>query len=147
MPVIFVKGDLFLSDVQTIAHGVNCKGRMGAGIAVQFKSKYPEMYKKYRNLCHKNILRPGGVYLEKETIPWVLNLATQADLGGARIEYIADCFKWIAENYENEGIKSLAMPRIGAGLGRLDWDDVKTMIYEFLDPLPVKIIIYEEYVE
>ena len=37
------KGDIFRIDgVSSYAHGCNCAGAMGKGIAVQFKSKYPE---------------------------------------------------------------------------------------------------------
>ena len=39
------KGDIFRIDgVSSYAHGCNCAGAMGKGIAVQFKSKYPDMY-------------------------------------------------------------------------------------------------------
>lgn len=36
MPLQIVRGDLFLSGAQTLAHGCNTRGRMGAGIAVAY---------------------------------------------------------------------------------------------------------------
>lgn len=35
--MIFVKGDLLTSPVQYLAHQVNCKGVMGAGLAKQMR--------------------------------------------------------------------------------------------------------------
>ncbi|MCE9385120.1 macro domain-containing protein, partial [Bacteroides fragilis] len=49
------KGDIFRIDgVSSYAHGCNCAGAMGKGIAVQFKSKYPDMYLEYKQLCKEN---------------------------------------------------------------------------------------------
>ena len=77
MPVRFVSGDLFLSRAQTLPHGVNCRGRMGAGIALDFRRRFPEMFEEYRRRCRQGTLRPGGALLWTQNDPWVLNLATQ----------------------------------------------------------------------
>ena len=39
-----VKGDLLSSDVKIRCHQVNCRGVMGAGLALQVKQKYPEAF-------------------------------------------------------------------------------------------------------
>lgn len=53
MPICFVSGDLFADEhcVQAFAHGCNCQGSMGAGIAKTFRARYPEMYEEYRRRC------------------------------------------------------------------------------------------------
>ena len=38
----YAKGDLFDTDHQIIAHGCNCRGGYGAGIAGQMAKKYPK---------------------------------------------------------------------------------------------------------
>ena len=147
MPVEYVAGDLFLSGAQALAHGCNCRGRMGAGIAVEFKRRFPEMYHEYRRRCRAGEFTPGNYYLEKATQPWVLNLATQSTKAGAQQEFIETCFHSLAERYAEEGITSIAMPRIAAGLGGLRWQDVKLLIDEILGPLPIPIHVFEEFVE
>jgi N-glycosidase YbiA len=147
MSVTYCRGDLFLSRAQALAHGVNCAGVMGAGIAVEFKSRFPAMFKEYKNRCARGDLRPGGVYLENTTVPWVLNLATQADVGSATLESVESTFRWIAKNFAHERICSIALPRIAAGLGLLDWDDVKVLIRDILDSLPIPIYVYEHFTE
>ena len=45
MVTYITKGNIFkLAGVHAYAHGCNCAGAMGRGIAVQFKERYPEMY-------------------------------------------------------------------------------------------------------
>lgn len=53
------KGDIFtLTDVTSFAHGCNCAGAMGKGIALQFRNKYPEMYLEYKELCKTGNIFP-----------------------------------------------------------------------------------------
>ncbi len=144
MTISYVRGDLFTSQAQTLAHGVNVAGRMRAGIADEFRLRFPEMYQEYRRLCHRRELLPGGVFLGKASEPWVLNLATQEDTKGARLEFVRESLLWLAANHEAEGIVSVAMPRIGAGLGALEWEDVRGVLEEILGPcdLPVTVCEY-----
>ena len=142
MPIQFLTGDIFYTGAQTIANGCNCRGRMGAGIARDIKKRLPAMYK---SLCHQNLIVPGGYYLYRESEPWILNLATQDKLGGARIEYVEECLENFTGYYEEEGTISLAIPRIAAGLGGLQWEDIKELLIEILEPLPIPIYVYEHY--
>ena len=47
----YVKGNILESDAEALVNPVNCVGVMGAGLAKQFKAKYPEMFDKYKELC------------------------------------------------------------------------------------------------
>lgn len=52
-------GDLFeQEDAEAIGHGVNCKGKMGSGIAVTFRDTFEEMHEKYVDLCPQWIVHP-----------------------------------------------------------------------------------------
>src|SRR3954454_22325644 len=53
MPIEFVSGDLFdnAHGVRAFAHGCNCQGSMGAGIAKTFRARYPAMSEVYRSRC------------------------------------------------------------------------------------------------
>ena len=147
MPIQYVTGDLFLSKAHTIAHGVNCEGKMGAGVAVEFRRFFPDMYKEYRKLCHKNILKAGSYFLWKEGTPWVLNLATQSGKRGAKIYYVENVLQCLAENCGHEGISSIALPRIASGLGGLKWGTVKSIIDTHLGELSIPVVVYENYIQ
>lgn len=145
MPVIFVRGDLFLSGAQTLGHGVNCRGKMGAGIATEFRRRFPEMFEAYREICRTGELEPGRYFLWKESTPWVLNLATQASTHGARPEFVRDALHAFARRCEAEGVTSLALPRLAAGLGGLAWEEVRAILEEAFAELPIPVHVYEEY--
>ena len=41
-------GNIFDSNAQTLVNTVNCVGVMGKGVALEFKKRYPEMFKEYQ---------------------------------------------------------------------------------------------------
>jgi O-acetyl-ADP-ribose deacetylase (regulator of RNase III) len=81
MPILFVSGDLFDNayGVRAIAHGCNCQGSMGAGIAKAIRARYPAMYEEYRRSCKADprLFNLGDCWLWKsEDRPRVFNLGT-----------------------------------------------------------------------
>jgi hypothetical protein len=56
-------GDLFLAaDVQALAYGCNCAGAMGAGIAVEFRRRWPAMFEGYWRRCRSGSFRLGDAF-------------------------------------------------------------------------------------
>ena len=55
----FVKGDIFESHCFAAVNPVNCVGVMGAGLAKQFKERYPQMFKDYKKRCDYNEMKIG----------------------------------------------------------------------------------------
>ena len=39
-----IDGDLFDTDAKFICHQVNCMGKMGSGVALQVRKKFPHVY-------------------------------------------------------------------------------------------------------
>src|SRR5579871_1100630 len=147
MSVTWTKGDLFASDLEAVAHGCNCVGAMGAGIAVEFRRRWPKMYQEYRDRCKAGKFNPGGVYMyATKTGLFIFNLATQPDLGGATIEAISDSLQEMVKMAKVFGVAQIGMPAIGAGLGGLDWAEVKEVIQRVGDSTPIELVVFEEYV-
>ena len=46
-------GNIFESKASTIVNSVNCVGVMGKGIALEYKKRYPLMFREYAELCKK----------------------------------------------------------------------------------------------
>lgn len=129
--VIYIKeGDIFALDgVNSYAHGCNCAGAMGKGIALQFRNRFPEMYREYKFLCLTKQYNPGDVFDYDYGEGHIYNLATQQTWrSGAKIEYIEASLNKMMEIATLHNVRAIAMPAIGAGLGGLKWDDVKTVI-------------------
>ena len=121
-------GNLFDSKADALAHGCNTVGKMNAGIAKEFKQRFPDMHTEYVRLCKANLFVPGEGYLFRNPQkPHVINLATQAD-GPAQFTYVESSLKWLAASYEKLELRSVAMPRIASGLGGLNEGDVESLI-------------------
>jgi O-acetyl-ADP-ribose deacetylase (regulator of RNase III) len=153
MPIHYISGDLFANEhhAEALAHGCNCKGSMGAGIAVEFRERYPAMYEEYRRRCKATPreLNPGDVFLWKaEDRPWVFNLATQENYWRSRATYetVERALREMRSQAGAEDIHSLAMPRIGTGYGGLSWKKVREVIERVCGDWDGTLYVYEEYV-
>ena len=119
-------GDLFDSSADAFCQGCLTKSKMNAGIAYQFKQKFPQMYKDYKQKCNKDFFLPGEGYIfRNDEKPHVINLFTQ-HYGPAKKIYVDSAFAWLNNNHEN--IKTVAMPKIATGLGKLEWLTVKELL-------------------
>ncbi len=142
------KGDIFnISGVSSYAHGCNCAGAMGKGIALQFRRKYPEMYLEYKAMCKNGIYNPGDVFDYNYGDGHIYNLGTQATWRTkARIEYIEQSVKTMLELAVRENVTKIAIPAIGAGLGGLKWEDVKDVLNRVsADYLTIDLYVVEAY--
>lgn len=137
-------GDLFASLQPALGHGVNIYGVMGAGVAALFRRNFPEIFPPYAKACADNTLNPGdNLPVEVTSVSpsgkteWVFNIASQ-DLPGrhARMDWlemgVEDAFVFCEKN----NIPGLAIPRIGVGIGGLQWVDVKAKLIEISERHP-----------
>jgi O-acetyl-ADP-ribose deacetylase (regulator of RNase III) len=128
--------DIFESDCEVITNPVNCVGVMGGGLALAFKNKFPKMYLKYKEMCANREIIPGKVYLvEGDEKHKVLLFPTKDHYKYlSRYKYITGGLRSLVRQYKDWGIRSIAIPALGCGLGGLDWEDVNSAIeYELKD--------------
>jgi O-acetyl-ADP-ribose deacetylase (regulator of RNase III) len=153
MPIRFVSGDLFdnAHGVQALAHGCNCQGSMGAGVAKTFRARYPEMYEEYRIRCkaEPRQFNLGDCWLWKaDDQPWVFSLGTQEGYWRSRASYeaIELALRRMRGQADAEGITSIAMPRIGVGYGGLSWRKVRAIVESVFGDWDGTLVVYEEFV-
>ncbi len=153
MPIEYVTGDLFVNRVkaEALAHGCNCAGSMGAGVAVGFKERYPAMFDEFRRRCKAKPpeFALGDVFLWREDgKPAVFNLGTQPRPGrGATYPVVETALKALRAAADDAGIRSIAVPRIAAGYGGLSWKKVKALIDAAFGDWSGTLYVYEEYRE
>lgn len=127
-----VTGDLLASGLPALAHGCNCRGVMGAGIAVQFAARWPAMEREYARQCEEGKFRPGDVmtwHASPRNGTWVFNLATQDNPGPcASLEAIAASVTKMLGIARLLHVYRVGLPRIGCGIGGLKWGDVKDVL-------------------
>jgi len=140
-------GDLFQSDAEAFVNTVNTKGVMGGGIALQFKQRYPDMYRKYRNACENDEVRVGFMHIVYwGGVPeYIVNFPTKDHyINPSEMSYITTGLEDLVGQVRGLGIKSIAIPPLGCGLGGLDWNIVRPLIVEAFESLPdVRVLLYE----
>lgn len=143
------KGDILQADAEALVNTVNCVGVMGRGIALQFRKAYPENFKAYKIACGRKELQPGALLVTElgrlQNPKIIINFATKRHWKEkSRIEYIVSGLAALVEEIRRRGIRSIAIPPLGCGLGGLDWSDVRPRILEAFEELPdVTVLVYE----
>lgn len=136
-------GDLFASGLPAIAHGVNCRGVMGAGIAASFRQRWPDMYEAYRQYCGAGLLHPGDVFSWGPPGSVIFNLATQAEPGPDAKPWMitAAVGKMIQVACYDYGLAEIGLPMIGCGIGGLHRDDLYSALAPFR-AAPVSLVVF-----
>jgi hypothetical protein len=109
-----IPSDAFINSINTV-------GIMGAGIALEFKKRYPEMFDDYKIKCQKNLIKPGDCYSywHEENNIWILGLAVKGDWKyWSCKEWIEQCLKSLKLTILENDIKSVNIPLIGGLNGR-----------------------------
>lgn len=143
--LIHKTGDIFQTDADAIGHGVNTHGLMGAGIARQFRQILPKMYEAYHEACKSGALLPGGVFPWREVDKHihVMNIASQEKPGAnASYDLLVSGVKIALEWCDTYGLKTLALPRIGSGIGGLDEKVVEAILTALAENSPVDIELW-----
>jgi O-acetyl-ADP-ribose deacetylase (regulator of RNase III) len=145
----FRTGDILQTDAEALVNTVNCVGIMGRGVALQFKKAFPENFKAYEAACSRDEVQPGRMFLYEtgyvDNPKFIINFPTKRHWKGkSRIEDIESGLRAFATVIRERGIRSVAVPPLGSGLGGLHWPDVRGRIEEALRALPdVSFVVFE----
>ena len=147
--ITFRNGDILRADAEALVNTVNCVGIMGRGIALQFKNDFPENFKAYESACDREEVQPGKMFVfETGTLTnpkFIINFPTKRHWRGkSRMEDINSGLKALVAEIRNRGIRSIAIPPLGSGLGGLNWSDVRPRIEAALRGIDdLDVIIFE----
>lgn len=145
----FVNGDMFSATFDAYVNPVNCKGIMGKGLALEFKKRYPMNFILYKDICDQGKLKPGYIYWTRDitTNTIIINFATKDHWKDySRSEWIdSGCMKLRQYLIDNPNdIKDIAIPKLGCGLGGLDWSYVRNIFLKYFNDIKnVDIYVYE----
>jgi len=142
--LIYRRTSLMESTAQTLVNTVNCVGVMGKGIALEFKKREPAMFEAYSRICADKKLKPGTLWLWKESPQWVLNFPTKLHWKNpSRLEWIESGLQKFVDRHTDLGIREISFPRLGCGNGGLDWDDVRPLMERYLSELKIRVYIHD----
>lgn len=128
--------DIFKSKAFAIVNPVNCVGVMGKGLALQFKKNYPQNYLEYKKHCDSGSLEIGKCFSFFENNKLIVNFPTKNHWKDqSTYSYIKLGLIALERHIEHYKIESIAIPKLGCGLGGLNFAIVKPMIVETLSKL------------
>ena len=146
MTINYIKGDLFTSKDLLIAHGCNDCGVMGSGVAKTIKERFPAAYEGYKNGDHH--LLGHNIYVNCDGVV-IANCITQKGYGFAgdkrfvSYDAVDSCMSRLCNYCIRYGIKSISIPKIGAGLGGGDWAIIEKIIERAFKDVTVNIYVLD----
>jgi O-acetyl-ADP-ribose deacetylase (regulator of RNase III) len=146
--ITYCQGDLLEADVDALVNAVNTVGVMGKGIALAFKTRFPANYQAYAAACQRGEVVTGRMFvIETQALlgpRWIVNFPTNQhwrDL--SRLEWVRTGLQDLRRFLLAQGVQSVALPALGAGLGGLSWPAVRAEIETALADLAVDVRVYE----
>lgn len=133
-----INGDILKAKFGIVCHQVNCRGKMGAGIALKIRKKWPQAYKDYMEAYEERRLIPGEVILST-IVPdqlYVANICGQLDYGRNKQYTIYEAVKQGLQKVNiiaNElGLLVYIPKNMGCALAGGDWNIVSSIIEEVI---------------
>ncbi len=143
------KGDILTAEAEALVNTVNCVGVMGRGVALQFKEAFPDNFRTYAAACERGEVAPGRMFVfetRQLALPrYIINFPTKRHWRGrSRMEDIEAGLVDLVRQIRRLGIRSVALPPLGSGLGGLDWREVRQRIERALAGLAeVRVLVFE----
>lgn len=160
--ISLIEGDMFFSGMQTLTVSVNLQGIMGKGLASRAKYQFPDVYVYYQDACRfKRITATKPCIYKREAsldeeladlssplttpnkIKWFMLFATKRKWReDSRLDDIEGGLQWFRDHFSSEGVKSVALPALGCGLGGLEWAEVGPLMCRYLHGIGIDVAIY-----
>jgi len=147
-----VNGDILLSSAQILVHGVAPNDHFDSGLALNLREAFPGMYKDFRHYCRQANPKPGDLWYWRGEDRQIVNLLTQeppatdhSHPGRAPVVHVNHALRGLAKMIEKDHITSVALPRLATGVGGLNWEEVRPLIYHYLGELEANVYLYAQF--
>lgn len=138
----YVNGDILDTRCDYVVCPVNMVGVMGAGLAAQMERSIPGLAHAYTEAIKTGSLRLGHT-CAVERFNVVLFATKDHWKYPSRLEYVSAGMNHLARWIQSRGVRSIAIPALGCGLGRLTVAQVGPVIRMALAGLPdVRVELY-----
>lgn len=138
----YFEGTVFNANCDTLVNTINCVGVMGAGLALEFSLRYPNMYKDYVEKCKRSEVQVGEIYIFRDREKNIINFPTKWHFKyPSQISWIEQGLQDFVKKYKEYNLKEVAFPKLGTLNGGLDWERVKKLMEKYLSNLEIDVII------
>jgi O-acetyl-ADP-ribose deacetylase (regulator of RNase III) len=146
--ITFTQGNLLAARAEALVNTVNTVGVMGKGIALMFKERFDENFRRYAAACKAKEVQTGKMFVtpvhELDGPRWIVNFPTKQHWRApSRMEWVVEGLQDLRRFLVAQNVKSIAIPPLGAGNGGLEWAEVREQIERALGDLDVDILVFE----
>lgn len=146
--ITFTQGNLLEARAEALVNTVNTVGVMGKGIALMFKERFDENFRRYAAACKAKEVQTGKMFVtqvaELDSPRWIVNFPTKQHWRApSRMEWVVEGLKDLRRFLIEHQVKSIAIPPLGAGNGGLEWAEVREQIERALGDLDIDILVFE----
>ena len=143
--ISYLSMNVLHTSAELVAHQVNCKGVMGAGLARQIRAQFPDVYEAYRRACN-SVVRSSDLLGKVQVKHGIVNLFAQDGYGTDRqytdYKALELCLSKLASYMTEHHLKTLALPYgMGCGLGGGNWNTVHEIIKRAFDNTDITVYI------
>lgn len=144
----YTEGNLLEADAEALVNTVNTVGVMGKGIALMFKEAFAENFALYAAACKAGEVEVGRMFVTERNAltgpKWIINFPTKKHWRNpSQLQWIVDGLEDLRRILEEKSIRSIAIPPLGAGNGKLAWPRVRDEIEARLSDLEdVDVVVY-----
>jgi O-acetyl-ADP-ribose deacetylase (regulator of RNase III) len=144
----YAQGNLLAAEAEALVNAVNTVGISCKGIALMFKEAFAENFRAYEAAARAGRVVVGDMFVtERQDMlgpRFIINFPTKKRWRQpSRLEWVEQGLAALRREITARGIRSIAIPPLGAGNGGLAWADVKPLIERALAGLDADIAVYE----
>lgn len=142
MPLTYTSGNPLQTTAQTLAFGHNARGRTELDpLATALMQQHPAAFAAYTRQCRQNRLKPGMIWVWRESKPWLMFMVVRdTGVGATRLRYVQSAVVNLAHDYRLQGIQSLAIAPLGSAL---ESREMQVIFDYWLRNLALPITIYQ----
>lgn len=144
MSLFFVDGDFWEQPADIRINTVCCRPVMGAGLAKEFKQRFPGMFEAFKSHHPR---KPGTMWIWQGGPPEIWNVATKDDWrDDSQYHWVRSAMLAIDDAIQRLPATSsktlrITIPALGCGLGGLNWADIRDEMKHVFN-LPTPHLIY-----
>lgn len=142
--------NLLEDDAEVLVNTTNAFGVMGAGLALAFARRWPEILPPYQADCRKGVLHGGACVLydlpsdifNASPRKWAAFCTKHHWRDKSNYAFIEKGLTALKGEMKKYNLTSVAIPPLGCGLGGLDWAIVERMIAKAFSDTNIEVHIY-----
>jgi len=151
MPTTVVKGDI-LAEIDSrkgkrgLAFAADTNGTMDAGFAVALKKKWPELAEAFAAQGKTGKMQPGDVFTWKKGYLYVFALGLTRHGSKPKMTSLDRSVRSLVTQATAVKVKTVLLPRVGAGKDALDWKRVKSVLESLGAETPLDLVVFEQFI-